>query len=341
LAELAIPSGGRRLDGLQVARGVAAFLVLAAHAELISGVYFGTAKPSRPPLGIRGVDLFFVLSGFIMWWVHERDFGQRGRIGAYAAKRFFRIYLPYWPALAIFLAGLVLIPTTGEPWMRSPEAIAAALLLLPHPEGSVLAVAWTLCYEVTFYAVFGLIIISKRLGLSVFAGWLAASMLFQSHEAFPWSFLTAPYPVHFALGMLTAFALRRWDVRHPLLLVAGGALAFFAIWWWEPMFSETHFHWLYAAASGVMVLGLAAATLNWPSPLKLLGDASYSIYLVHYPLLVAAVMLLPATPFNPILAPALALAGGLLFYVVVERPAVKIGQAFARRIGGDKPAALA
>ena len=293
--------------------------------------YYGVPKPLRAPLGLRGVDVFFVLSGFIMWWVHERDFGHRDRIAAYATKRFFRIYLPYWPALAAFLFGLAVIPSTGDPWMREPQAIISSILLVPYPNGAILGVAWTLSYEVTFYAIFGLIIFNKRLGLSLFALWLASSLVFQWAGPFPWSFFTAPYPVHFALGMLVAFGLRRSAVRHPLLIVAGGAAAFVAIWWFELLLSETHARWLYAVASAAIVLGLAATRLHWPAVLKLFGDASYSIYLVHYPLLVVAVMLLPPNPLNPILAPLFALAGGLAFYWIVERPGLKFGQAFARR----------
>lgn len=306
--------------------------MLVAHAQFMSAAYFGTAKSIGFPIGIRGVDLFFVLSGFIMWWVHERDFGQGNRLVPYAAKRLFRIYLPYWPALAATLVGLFLIPSTGEPWMRSPEAIAAAVLLLPYPQGSVLSVAWTLSYEVLFYAVFGLIIVSKRWGFALFGLWLALPILFPWGQSFPWSFFTAPYPVHFALGMLTAFVLRRWQVRYPIWLIGGRAIVFFATWWFEPLFSETHFHWLYALASAVLVLGLGATEIGWPKPLKLLGDASYSIYLVHYALLVAAVMLLPANPFNPFIAPTFALAGGLLFHVVVERPALRLGKAVEARM---------
>jgi peptidoglycan/LPS O-acetylase OafA/YrhL len=133
--------------------------------------------------------------------------------------------------------------------------------------------------------------------------------------------------------MLTALILRRFEVRHPLLLIAAGAAAFFAVWWVEPRFTETIFHWLYALCSALIVLGLAAARMDWPRPLEWLGDASYSIYLVHYPLLVVAVMMLPPNPFNPLLAPLLALAGGMAFHLIVERPALKFGQKVAERIG--------
>ena len=98
--------GDGKLLGIQAARGIAALLVVAYHAERALSLpqYVG-----RMPLdgitgfGHAGVDFFFVLSGFIILTVHGVDLGQPGRFRRYAARRVCRIYPPYWIVTALVL----------------------------------------------------------------------------------------------------------------------------------------------------------------------------------------------------------------------------------------------
>jgi exopolysaccharide production protein ExoZ len=306
---------------------MAAALVVLCHSEFIANAYLGGSVLGAWLLpGAHGADLFFVLSGFIMFWIHERDFDQPEKLAAYAFKRVTRIYPPYWAALALVMAILLVRPNVGDPWMRQPGAIASAILLLPYAQGSVLSVAWTLCYEVTFYLLFATLIIRRSLGVLLLALWVAASIIGHGAGPFPISFFTAPYPVHFALGMLAALIVRRRDVSHPVAFISFGvALFLLSASVQHAWGKEVYGPWSYALASAFIIAGLATVHINWAAPLELLGNASYSIYLVHYPLLVGTVPLVARLPhgMSHPAAILMAFSGGLAFYAVVERPTIQ------------------
>ena len=96
------------LPALEVTRGVAALLVLVFHAgiKLLDSEYFAFGPlPLVGPLylGTRGVDIFFVLSGFIIFRAHRADMGRADRLKVYGLRRVLRIYLVYWAVLAPLL----------------------------------------------------------------------------------------------------------------------------------------------------------------------------------------------------------------------------------------------
>ena len=316
-----------RLDGLQVARGMASLLVLLAHSEFIAQAYLGGSIFGGWLLkGAHGADLFFVLSGFIMFGVLEQDFDRPSRFRAYATKRLLRIYPPYWVALAGFVALLMLFPNAGEPWMRESRAIGSAVALIPYQDGSVLTVAWTLCYEMTFYLLFGIIILKRSVGFTLLAAWVAASLIGRGAGSFPISFFTAPYAVHFALGILVALAVSKGQVRHPIAFIGLGiALFLFSAPVEQAWGKQVYGPWSYALASAFIIAGLATIRINWPAPLELLGNASYSIYLVHQVLMAGTAPALARLPVgvSHVVAVAVALGGGLLFYAIVERPILR------------------
>jgi exopolysaccharide production protein ExoZ len=106
------------LRGIEMLRGLAAVLIVMHHADhLLWQDRYGGIRPFHGLFGEFhvGVDFFFVLSGFIIAWVHWGDIGRRSRLRHYAARRFTRIYPAYW-ALLIPLAILYhLFPANGLP----------------------------------------------------------------------------------------------------------------------------------------------------------------------------------------------------------------------------------
>src|SRR3984885_1419086 len=90
-----IPVRGRaRLEGVEAGRGVAALLVVLYHAALhVEGDVPGSAVLwGLPHFGHAGVDFFFVLSGFIISFVHRKDVGRPDRLGHYLERRFTRVF---------------------------------------------------------------------------------------------------------------------------------------------------------------------------------------------------------------------------------------------------------
>lgn len=104
----------QKLESLQVGRGVAAFMVLLFHSQVFMRVVHPESGFARMfGFGRTGVDFFFVLSGFLMVYVHRRDFGAPSRLGVYAYKRLTRIYPVYWVLCAV-LVPLVLLAPIGD-----------------------------------------------------------------------------------------------------------------------------------------------------------------------------------------------------------------------------------
>src|SRR5262245_56706962 len=93
------------LQTIQAGRGIAALLVAAFHLSIAMGdARYGGSAVFREITwrGNFGVDFFFVLSGFIMMFVHEKDLGRPNRWPAYACARFFRLFPAYWLFTIIF-----------------------------------------------------------------------------------------------------------------------------------------------------------------------------------------------------------------------------------------------
>ena len=156
------------LAGVEVARGVAACLVVFYHAARHVAQDIGVLPFGRlSQFGHAGVDFFFVLSGFIICFVHAGDIGRPDRTGHYLTRRTTRIYPIYWVVLGVTLALLALGSRAVVP---SPGKILADFLLLPIGTPT-LGIAWTLQYEMAFYAIFLVLILHRLAGLLLLAAW--------------------------------------------------------------------------------------------------------------------------------------------------------------------------
>jgi len=330
--------GGGRLLGIQLARGVAALLVVLYHAgrgialpQYAGHVPFGGLFN----FGHAGVDFFFVLSGFIIHAVHHRDIGVPAALGRYVRRRLTRILPIYWVVIALVLLLAAVRPGGAD--LPDTRRLLASLLLLPQAADPVLGVAWTLVFELTFYALFALAIVSRRLGAGVLVAWLALILAGQVRTLHTplLGVLSSPLNLEFMLGVTVARMTISVAVPRPLLLAALGALAFLAAGLAENAglmskageVSEA----LFGAASAAMIAGLAAAErqgrLQIGAAGAFLGDASYAIYLIHTVViglvaralgLLGLVKLLPiAVVFAVVVAASV--AAGAALHVLVER----------------------
>src|SRR5579859_1761464 len=211
-----------RLRSLEMLRAFAAIFVVMYHAQGIVGVRFGASPFSGLFAGGHvGVDLFFVLSGFIITYVHSGDIGHLDRIGKYMFSRFRRIYPAVWIVTA--LAGFVYALGFGGAGASAKLSWAGMLdstLLLPQPGEPLVNVSWTLKYEIFFYLLFSLTIIRLRLGVIALALWqIAALALYLTGEPHEWSwgaFYLRPIVLNFGIGMASAMAFRSVAVlRRP------------------------------------------------------------------------------------------------------------------------------
>jgi len=138
-------SPDKRLFSLEVGRGVAALLVVLFHYEFYASEYLGSASLGKLfQGGHAGVEYFFTLSGFIIYYVHRRDIGQLGTLPQFFAKRFIRIVPMYWIVISLSCVVFAAHPVWGARKGLDLYNIVADYLLLPRTGQLILEPAWTL-----------------------------------------------------------------------------------------------------------------------------------------------------------------------------------------------------
>jgi exopolysaccharide production protein ExoZ len=343
-ADTALPlrPSSHAIPGLDMLRGCAAVAVLLFH---VTGQAFQNQLGSRPignafEFGHSGVDLFFVLSGFIILYIHADDAGRPDRLLAFVWKRTSRVYPAYW-VITLTYAGLALAAYAPV----DPHRLVHSLLLLPDHR-PVIAVAWTLSHELLFYAVVCVWIVAPSIGLPVAALWLAGSVLFLNTTDPRLGFLFSIRHLDFLIGGGVAWAIRR-EVNIPTGLVGSAGLALFAATavanTWQ-LLPDGGLNLAYGVASGLLVWSIVAANLQHrfqqPRFLQKLGAASYSIYLTHLLAfsLVTRVMIrlhVPAVlpPLGSLCLVVMAVGAiGVGFHVMVERPLLLLCRGVSLRV---------
>ena len=297
----------RQFDNLQCLRGVACLLVVVYHvaqAEIGLGLGFNPLKPFRW-FGYAGVDVFFVLSGFIIASSNRADLGRATQLPRYLFRRLWRIYPTYWFALLVCVAAALWNPTVALAlWNRLPDS---ALLLPQSIEAAVLPVAWTLTFEVMFYLAFAaLFLLPRRVALPVLLGWAVAVVGCSAAGVRPTGRYSSlplnPLVLEFLAGCVLAWVPARLTGR-AAAVVGVAALGWAAVA--SAVYFDANANRLPMNYLGrVIVYGLPAALAvlaltGWERAggrirsrwLLRAGDASYSIYLVHAPMMVLVTLL--------------------------------------------------
>lgn len=321
---------------IQYLRGFAAIFVLASHALLypLAGEHLGYGR-----LGWLGVILFFVISGFIMVVVTgERRFSAAD----FLRRRFIRIVPMYWGATLIAAALALLAPQLFKTTVYDTGQLLLSLLFIPfynpvsdgiHP---LYKLGWTLNYEVFFYVCFALLAFlgaqARVVWLTVaFSALAAIGAAFRPEPAIA-QFYTSFMPLAFCagawLGLLTMrgriATLPGWAVYAVALLGLAGLVEGFT---YDRGLVEDFlaFLGLLAFASALMLLAVRLeSALPRIASLELIGDASYSIYLVHiYEVAIlsglAFKLLDPADLWADYVVAAVSVAGGTLAGIVIYR----------------------
>ena len=273
------------IGGLQMLRGVAATLVVLFHLNAAA------ATEGHPPSllswfkgGEAGVDVFFVLSGFVIFRAMDGR-GDRGP-GWFLRQRFWRIVPPYWAVLALTLLAMACNAAIRGDWTDWPEAwwIALSALLMPFPH-HVMAVAWTLTVEGLFYLLFAATYFryGARGSVVALAVWALVTQILRLWRAdlSPWLGLVLYSGViEFLFGALIALALaagwRRgagFAVVLGTLGLAGVVAGILPFAWGRP--------WVAGLPSAALVYGLAAGNWRMPNWALVWGEASYLLYLLH------------------------------------------------------------
>lgn len=330
---------------VQALRAIAALLVLAFHTYAVEGKYFGShAVPEvLGAFGTCGVDLFFVISGFVMTTVSRGQFGSRESATVFLKRRVLRIYPIYWFYSLIVLAVLVVMPQ----WVNASNGhhadVLRSFLLLPSESLPLILQGWTLKYEMFFYVAFAAILacVAERLLPVALVIWAAVTCglahWFGAEAATSPSLalVSDPLVLEFIAGCFCAIV---WPVLRGALptvfcLVGiGGFAASFVLGQRVGLDAVVQWRALYFGVPAfLMLLGVVSleggSGVASPRLLCDLGDASYSLYLSHV-LVISAVgrvyarFLLPklGVPAGAVLCISIAIVIGYLSYRLVERP---------------------
>ncbi len=280
-----------RLLLIQGLRAAAAMAVVAHHLWHEAYGWPGLAWFGWLPWE-AGVDVFFVISGFVMVHASARLFGVAGARGVFLRRRLARIVPLYWATTAAFLLAMGALPgRVNTPWPDAAQ-LAASLVFLPwaRPDGEVQPVyslGWTLNYEMFFYAVFALCLPLRR-GIAVAAVALMLGLAVLAGAVLPGlpvalAFWSDPLLLEFGLGMGLAVLVAR-GLAPPALVRLGMAVAGLALMVLLPL------EWPRALRFGIGAGLLVAAAALGQAPrlpampgrwMGALGDASYALYLVH------------------------------------------------------------
>lgn len=287
---------GGKLRSVELGRGIAACAVVAFHVNPAAKHAGLATSPWLSPLQ-NGVDFFFVLSGFIIFFVHRQDIDQPDRALTYVWKRFVRLFPLLWLVAGGWMALRFLLVETP-----SIDQMGSSFLLYPSLVEPIPAVIWTLRHEMLFYLAFCAMILNRTAGMALFGLWTLAVIgqmvliALGTPVEGKMSLVLSSFFLDFVYGAAVAFMPEKWRVNSSLPLVTGVTLVLlFSVV--SVMYDLDRLATLdYTSPLNLLVPvnGLAFALVLYgllciedrvtiPEWAMLLGSASYAIYLVHVP----------------------------------------------------------
>ena len=331
---------------IQYLRAVAAALIVFQHAMGIPAFIYYTAH-----FGTVGVDLFFMISGFIMWTTTR----EQGRgPGAFWLARIIRIVPLYWLFTAAYVLAALVTPESFFKLKLDPAHIIKSFLFIPatHPNlglpAPVFTLGWTLNYEAFFYLFFGLclLIADLRVRFIVIAAIFGVLMILGTWLQPTGPILSSyldPVMLEFLSGIVLAILapyLARCGAVLGALLFAGGVIWIGVVYAYDMALPRLISH----AIPSIMAVAGALMLEPWarahPSRIGLLlGDASYSIYLIHPFAQRAFLLVVLHTIGLGAISPTayiftsfgVGILAGVVCYLVLERRVLALGRRLIRR----------
>lgn len=303
----------KKLRSVQSLRAIAALLVLFYH--LSDGAF---------DAGGAGIDIFFLISGFIMGTVGTRETPR-----VFLARRLLRIAPLYW-LVTFAVCGASVFGLLSN-FSFDARRIILSMLFIPHldPGGHIWPLfvpGWTLNLEMLFYAVFAAALFTTRpivVASALLCALVALGLYgWQAPAVIQW---TTPMLLEFVLGLGISQLRKPIPAGVALIGLAGSVV----------LLAATAVAHIDMTPYRIIVWGLPAGLLlascialedcgRWParllSPLEKLGDASYSLYLTHGIVLAAVLKFDRLGHMNAIVSIVAALAIAEVCYLLVERP---------------------
>lgn len=341
-------AGNKNLQLIQALRGIASLLVVLLHATANASEILQTNFLfDFFTFGGAGVDIFFVLSGFIITYTCYKGLSNANNLPAFLNRRFIRIFPTYWIIISLLLLAQILLPSfyrTHYPF--DFKNILSTYLLLP---GHIMVngVSWTLTNELFFYLLFCIayIIPSKKWALYfaiAYSGILILLPLlgYNYKSENTWTgLITFPMNVEFFMGVVAAILIPRLGGKTSIPFIIFGSVAFLL----SAIITNLDYQVipngfnrvvLFGIPSFFIITGLVKYELNKkiyiPKPFLDLGNASYSLYLLHLPLIAATCKIIVICKINNYFLLQLLLLiticiicyASIVFYKLIEKPVI-------------------
>lgn len=272
---------------LQCLRGIAALMIVVLHinTQLKSQGYIG----EWPYWLNGGVDIFFVISGFIMWV--STSLNPNRTAHQFIVDRITRIVPLYWFLTSCIVVMMLVAPHYLKTSSFNIRHVIASFLFLPYPHPSsahfwpVVIPGWTLNYEMFFYVLFSVAIFFVKLPSFVRMAMIFVLVIFSilfSGLAYPLYnpilFYNNPIMIEFLMGIAIGWFYIICQTRHrfAISLLFAGFIVLFLI------NVEQYPRWIGLGIPALLIVAGAAFTFGFRfAPLEKLGDWSYSLYLSH------------------------------------------------------------
>ena len=334
--------------GIQALRGIAACMVVLFHVTALWSI----AATGGPDLawwpGRSGVDIFFVISGFVMATTAIGKGEGLHAAGKFLERRLLRFVPLYWIATSLLLYKINILGPRDHTLPHDHVGWATALtsyLLIPHFSGAnnshpILEVGWTLSFELFFYLCFALALWLRRAVAPFLTVLLSAIVILGLFHRPSWpaiADLASPLLLEFLAGVWFGRAYQLRKTISPVATATLGGIGILAFCVGSPLPSTAKL--IYALAFAAVCIVYAAIFLEHrigprlPRWLLLLGDSSYSLYLSHLPVLGISIYLLKRAriivagrtrfldeAITCVFALLVSIAVGLATYYLLERP---------------------
>jgi peptidoglycan/LPS O-acetylase OafA/YrhL len=332
------------IESIQIMRGIAAILVILLHIS-VKGAQYGNGALKGFDIGGCGVDLFFIISGYIMC---ASTINRHLNFGEFMLHRVRRIIPLYWLtttiAWMIFLYKPEMVNSSG-----GETSIWASYTLFPTGAKYLNGNGWTLTYEFIFYILFGLVIqkgtYKAMVVSSVMLLALVVAGLVVSYDQATFNIVTANLNLEFIYGMGCFYLFNKKIVKPTATMGISLSLAGALLLTAEAIFKipnqEMNRGWLWGLPMLLVFAGflclegfIKGSASGLKKSLLALGNSSYSLYLFHPFTLSAAAIVLKRMHMdaNPYLFAAVlfivTVMAGYLVYLYVERPLMRVSKKF-------------